>query len=58
MDFRSYLRTMVERDASDLYMSSGAPMSAKIDGTLLPLNDVTLTPEQVKEVAYSVMNEE
>ena len=30
MDFRSYLRTMVERDASDLYMSSGAPMSAKI----------------------------
>jgi twitching motility protein PilU len=49
---------MVERDASDLYMSSGAPMSAKIDGTLLPLNDVTLTPEQVKEVAYSVMNEE
>jgi twitching motility protein PilU len=49
---------MVERDASDLYMSSGAPMSAKIDGTLLPLNDITLTPEQVKEVAYSVMNEE
>ena len=58
MDFRSYLRTMVERDASDLYMSSGAPMSAKIDGTLQPLNDGTLTPEQVKEVAYSVMNEE
>ncbi len=58
MDFRSYLRSMVERDASDLYMSSGAPMSAKIDGTLQPLNDGTLTPEQVKEVAYSVMNEE
>ena len=58
MDFRSYLRTMVERDASDLYMSSGAPMSAKIDGTLQPLNDGKLTPEQVKEVAYSVMNEE
>ncbi len=58
MDFRSYLKTMVERDASDLYMSSGAPMSAKIDGTLQPLNDGKLTPEQVKEVAYSVMNEE
>ena len=58
MDFRSYLRTMVEQDASDLYMSSGAPMSAKIDGTLQPLNDGVLTPEQVKDVAYSVMNEE
>jgi twitching motility protein PilU len=49
---------MVEQDASDLYMSSGAPMSAKIDGTLQPLNDGVLTPEQVKDVAYSVMNEE
>lgn len=58
MDFRSYLRTMVEQDASDLYMSCGAPMSAKIDGTLQPLEDGRLTPEQVKEVAYSIMNEE
>src|SRR5210317_504056 len=58
MDFRSYLRTMVEQDASDLYMSSGAPLSAKIDGTLQPLNNGVLTPEQVKDVAYSVMNEE
>ena len=58
MDFRSYLRTMVEQDASDLYMSCGAPMSAKIDGTLQPLEDGKLTPEQVKDVAYSIMNEE
>ncbi len=58
MDFRSYLKTMVDRDASDLYMSSGAPMSAKIDGALQPLADGALTPEQVKEVAYSIMNEE
>ncbi len=58
MDFRSYLRTMVEQDASDLYMSSGAPMSAKIDGTLQPLEQGKLTPEQVKNVAYSIMNEE
>jgi twitching motility protein PilU len=49
---------MVEQDASDLYMSSGAPMSAKIDGTLQPLEQGKLTPEQVKNVAYSIMNEE
>ena len=58
MDFRSYLKTMVEQDASDLYMSSGAPMSAKIDGTLQPLEQGNLTPEQVKDVAYSIMSEE
>jgi twitching motility protein PilU len=56
MDFKGYLRTMVDRDASDLYLSSGAPASAKIDGTLQPLEETMLTPEQVKEVAYSVMD--
>jgi twitching motility protein PilU len=49
---------MVEKDASDLYLSSGAPVSAKIDGTLQPLEDGVLTPEQVKDVAWSVMNDE
>jgi len=56
MDFKGYLRTMVDRDASDLYLSSAAPVSAKIDGTLQPLEDTRLTPEQIKEVAYSVMD--
>ena len=58
MDFRAYLRTMVGKDASDLYLSSGAPVSAKIDGTLQPLEDGNLTPEQIKSVAWSVMNDE
>ena len=58
MDFKSYLRTMVEKDASDLYLSSGAPASAKIDGTLQPLEDKVLTTEQIKEVAYAVMDSE
>jgi twitching motility protein PilU len=56
MDFKGYLRTMVDRDASDLYLSSGAPASAKIDGTLQPLEDTVLTTTQIKEVAYSVMD--
>jgi twitching motility protein PilU len=49
---------MVEKDASDLYLSSGAAVSAKIDGTLQALEDGVLTPEQVKDVAWSVMNDE
>ena len=58
MDFKAYLRTMVEKDASDLYLSSGAPASAKLDGTLQPLEETKLTTEQVKEIAYSVMDSE
>ena len=58
MDFRDYLKTMVEKDASDLYLSSGAPASAKIHGMLTPLEAEKLTSERIKTIAYSVMNSE
>jgi twitching motility protein PilU len=58
MDFKAYLRTMVERDASDLYLSSGAPASAKIDGTLQPLEDTRLDTEQIRHIAYALMDSE
>ena len=32
MDFKAYLRIMVEHEGSDLYFSAGAPVSAKIHG--------------------------
>ncbi|MGD2113011.1 MAG: PilT/PilU family type 4a pilus ATPase [Gammaproteobacteria bacterium] len=58
MNFKSYLGTMVERDASDLYLSSGAPASAKINGVLTPLEEQPLTSEQIRDVAWSVMSAE
>ena len=58
MDFKGYLKTMVDEDASDLYLSSGAPVSAKMNGTLTPLENAPLSPDQVKDVAYSVMDAE
>jgi twitching motility protein PilU len=58
MDFRTYLEMMVEKDASDLYLSSGAPVSAKINGTLTRFGEHPLEPEQVREIAWSVMNPE
>ena len=58
MDFRNYLKIMVDQDASDLYLSTGAPISAKINGTLTALEDDRLTADQVKAVAWSVMDDE
>jgi twitching motility protein PilU len=58
MDFKGYLKTMVEQDASDLYLSSGAPASAKIHGQLTPLDAGALTSDQIKTIAWSVMNSE
>ena len=58
MDFKGYLKTMVEKDASDIYISAGAPISAKIHGHLTALEEGKQTMEQVKAVAYSIMDAE
>ena len=58
MDFRSYLRIMVEREGSDLYFSAGAPVSSKIHGALTPVDERILDRDEVKAIAWSIMDEE
>ena len=58
MHFRAYLKTLVEQDGSDIYLSAGAPPSAKIHGNLTALEPDPLTEEQVKSIAYTVMDAE
>jgi twitching motility protein PilU len=58
VEFRKYLKIMVEKDGSDLYLTTGAPPSAKFHGKLKPLDTETLDVNQVKEIAYSIMTEE
>ena len=49
---------MVNRQASDLFVSSGLPVSAKIDGELTPLCDERLTPEDSLKLVESAMTEQ
>ena len=58
MTFDDYLRIMVEQDGSDLFLSTGAHPSAKIFGKLVPLEDRKLPPGEVKDIAYSIMDDE
>ena len=58
MDFADYLRLMVAKDASDLYLTVGAPPSAKFQGRLRPIERSPLAPGHVREIAYSVMSPE
>ena len=58
MEFKDFLKLMVIKDGSDLFFTTGAPPSMKIFGKLTPLTQTPLTPNQVKEMAYAVMNEE
>jgi len=48
----------VMKEASDLYLTTGAPVSAKIHGVLKPLENATLPAGRVKEIAWSLMDEE
>ncbi|MBT8140239.1 MAG: PilT/PilU family type 4a pilus ATPase [Gammaproteobacteria bacterium] len=56
MGFEDYLRLLSEKDGSDLYLSTGAPPSAKFQGVLTPLEEQAMAPDQVKKIAYEIMD--
>ena len=58
MEFNDYLKVMVMKDASDLYLTTGAPPSVKIQGVLTPLENKPIAPGLVKEIAYQIMDDE
>jgi twitching motility protein PilT len=52
------LRTMVQKGASDLHVTTGTPPQLRIDGTLVPLKLPTLGPADTKQLCYSILTEE
>ncbi len=56
-DFTSLLKMMVRKDASDLFVTAGLPPSLKINGRIAPVSDIPLNADQVRKLAYSIMNE-
>ena len=58
MDFKDYLRLMVAKEASDLYLTTGAMPSMRIQGEIRAIENSPMPPGRVKEIAYKVMNQE
>ena len=56
MDFDKLLRFMMEKGASDLFITAGVAPSAKINGRVTPLTRNPLSPEQSREIVLGVMN--
>ncbi len=48
---------MVKNSASDLYLSTAAPISMRIHGQIKALGKDVLTAEQAHDIAYSLMDE-
>jgi len=58
MDIVPYLRLMVQKNASDLFFSTGAPPNLKAEGHTMPIGDTRMGPGQVKKLAYSIMKDD
>jgi twitching motility protein PilU len=57
MDIGYFLKLMAEKNASDLFLTTGAPVNMKVEGNLFPLGNTGLPPGLVKKIAYSLMDE-
>jgi twitching motility protein PilU len=57
MEIMDYLRTMVETEASDLYLTVARPTMYRIDGKIRPIGDHVFKPEDLEALAKSVMND-
>jgi len=51
------LKLMLQKDASDLFITTGFPPAMKIDGKMTPVSKQALTPENAKGLTYSIMND-
>ena len=57
MDITAYLKLMVEKKASDLFFTVGAPVKIKIEGVVQSVSKTLLSPELVTSAAHGIMDE-
>lgn len=57
MAMEQLFRLMAEKKASDIYLSAGAPITIKINGVSIPVNQEKLTPSALISLLGEVLNE-
>ena len=58
MNVKPLFKLMVEKKASDLFFAPYAPAKIKIDGKIMPVNKLEMTPKMVKQAALELMDED
>ena len=56
VDIQALLKLMVEKKASDLFITVGVPPSIKVHGRILPVSKTKLSEEQTRELAMGLMS--
>lgn len=57
MDFDVLLKLMVEKQASDLFITTGVAPSIKVNGVIVPVGKTPLSAEKAHQVVESIMDE-
>jgi twitching motility protein PilU len=58
MNVQPLFNLMVEKRASDLFLSPHSPVKIKIDGKIMPVNKLELTPKMIRQAAIELMTEQ
>lgn len=51
------LKIMIDKNASDLHISTGTPPRIRVDGQLIPLSGEPLNPADTKAICYSILTD-
>ncbi|MCC5852545.1 MAG: PilT/PilU family type 4a pilus ATPase [Alkalimonas sp.] len=57
MELLDYLQSMVDQGASDLFVTAGMPVAAKVNGELVPIADQPLSEDDSYQLVASAMTE-
>jgi twitching motility protein PilU len=56
VDFSSFLKLMVHKKASDLFITAGVAPSIKVNGRIVPITQTPLTPQDSRDMVLNVMS--
>jgi twitching motility protein PilT len=57
IDIRSLLRELIEARGSDLHVTVNSPPRIRVDQQIISLKYDTMSPEQCKSLAYSILTD-
>jgi twitching motility protein PilU len=57
INIQDFFKTMVELEASDLYLTVARPQMYRVEGKIQPGGEHAFTPEELKELAHTMLNE-
>jgi twitching motility protein PilU len=56
VDFSSFLKLMVHKKASDLFITAGVAPSIKVNGRIVPITQTPLSAQESRDMVLNVMN--